>query len=210
MGFGEKKPSNEKASKHPNFYSVCFFDCCFLQSLLLLKLKKDPNEKQESRRQSCFWSLYGGKINKLCSSKCRLDSYFQLCRINFNSCTVISSRFFVCRINFNSCTVISSPFFVCWKVVQLYNFSAHEKPTGNDCAGIKVNSAHEKPTENNCAGIKVNSAQLEITVQSAFGAVQFIDFTPRNRFWYDFFVTFLPSLRLGKTSLKQNFKLILA
>ena len=44
--------------------------------------------------------------------------------------------------------------------IQLYNFSAHEKPTGNDCAGVKV-----------------NSAQLEITVQSAFGAAQFIDFT---------------------------------
>ena len=100
-----------------------------------------------------------GKINKMCS--CRLDSYFQMCRINFNSCTLISSRFFVC-----------------WKVVQLYNFSAHKKPTGNDCAGIKVNSAHEKPTGNNCAGIKVNSAQLEITVQSTFGAAQFIDFTP--------------------------------
>ena len=39
-------------------------------------------------------------------------------------------------------------------------------------------SAHEKPTGNNCAGIMVNSAQLEITVQSAFGAAQFIDFSP--------------------------------
>ena len=70
------------------------------------------------------------------------------------------------------------------KVVQLYNFSAHEKPTGDDCAGIKVNSAHEKPTGNNCAGIKVNSAQLEITVQSAFGAAQFIDFTPEGATWF--------------------------
>ena len=62
-------------------------------------------------------------------------------------------------------------------VVQLYNFSAHEKATGNDCAGIKINSAHEKPTGNHCAGMKVtsNSAQLEM---SAFGAAQFIDFTP--------------------------------
>jgi hypothetical protein len=51
---------------------------------------------------------------------------------------------------------------------------AHEKPTGNNCAGIKVNSAHENPTGNNYAGIKINSAQLEITVQSAFGAAQFI------------------------------------
>ena len=66
---------------------------------------------------------YRGKSNKLCSSKCRLDIYFQPCRINFNSSFL---------------TVISSRFFVCWKVVQLYNFSAHEKPTGNNCAGIKV------------------------------------------------------------------------
>ena len=60
---------------------------------------------------------------------------------------------------------------------KLYN-SAHEKPTGNDCAEIKVNFAYEKPTGNNCAGIKVNSEKLEITVQSAFWAAQFIDFTP--------------------------------
>ena len=104
--------------------------------------------------------LTSGKINELCSSKCRLDSYFQLCRINFNSCTVISSWFFVC-----------------WKVVQLYNFSAHEIRLEMS-AGIKVNFAHENPIGNNCAGIKVNSTQLEITVQSAFGAAQFIDFTP--------------------------------
>ena len=31
----------------------------------------------------------------------------------------------------------------------------------------------------NHARIKVNSAQMEVTVQSAFGAAQFIDFTPR-------------------------------
>ena len=131
--------------------------------LLWSKLTPLPKDACFFARKS-LGASYGGKINKLCSSKCRLDNYFQLWRINFNSCTIISSRFFVCKINFNSCTVISRRFFVCWKIVQLYNFSAHEKPTGNDCAGIKVNFAHEKPTGNNCAGIKVNSAQMEITV----------------------------------------------
>ena len=144
------------------FQRVCKNDdktwCCIIfKNCSLYSIKKKFKQRFKN---FCSFSIEG-KINKLCSSKCRLDSYFQLCRINFNSCTVISSRFFVC-----------------WKVVQLYNFSGHEKPTGNDCAGIKVNFAHEKLTGNNCAGIKVNSAQLEITVQSAFGAAQFIDFTP--------------------------------
>ena len=62
------------------------------------------------------------------------------------------------------------------QTAQLFpvGFSCAEKPTGNNCAGIKINSANEKSTGNNCAGIKVDFAQLEIIVQSAFGAAQFI------------------------------------
>ena len=35
---------------------------------------------------------------------------------------------------------------------------------GFSCAETEYFSAHEKPTGNNCAGIKVNSAQLKIIV----------------------------------------------
>ena len=47
-----------------------------------------------------------------------------------------------------------------------------------NCVELTLIPAHEKPTGNNCAGIKVNSIQLKITVQFAFGAAQFIDFIP--------------------------------
>ena len=43
-------------------------------------------------------------------------------RINFNSCTVISSRFFICKINFNSWSIISRQFQLVFRVLNCTTF----------------------------------------------------------------------------------------